>query len=329
MSEHANKALIKVLSIDGGGIRGIIPVLILAYIEEITGMPIASLFDLIVGTSTGGIIVLGLTKPNYKNEPQYSAIDLIQFYEIEGKKIFKPSILRKFFPLPIFSQKFSSTNIELVLEQYFGNSMLSEATNDILITSFDVETFSPYFFKRQEALQNPRKNDYLMRDIARATSAAPTFFQPYQLKSQHPGEPFKVLIDGGVVANNPALCGYVEAKRLYPDAEEFLVVSVGTGNISRRVPFTAIRQAGIVNWSRHILDIVFNGTNDITHDQLESILCSNGNRNYYRFQANLSDKYDAIDDARPENLQILKVIAQNMIAENQKDLLELCKKLRS
>jgi uncharacterized protein len=319
------KKTIKVLNIDGGGIRGLIAVIILAYIEEVTKIRIALLFDLIVGTSTGGIVTLGLTKPNHINKPQYSATDLIKFYEIEGPKIFQRSIRHKMFPIPLFQQKFRSRNIELVLAKYFGNTMLSEATNDILIPSFDVETLSPYFFKRHKARNNPEKSDFLMRDVALSTSAAPTYFPPYKLKSQHPAEPEKVLIDGGLFANNPSLCGYVEAKWLYRETEHFLVVSIGTGNISRRVPFKAIKHAGIAGWSRHLLDIVFDGISDTVHYQLEHLLCTIGSRNYYRFQADVKD--NAIDDASAENIQFLKLIAYRIIEERNHDLNELCDKL--
>lgn len=79
---------IKILSIDGGGIRGIIPALILAEIEQRTGKPICQMFDLIAGTSTGGILALGLTRPDDTGQPAYRAEDLVRLYKTEGPVIF-------------------------------------------------------------------------------------------------------------------------------------------------------------------------------------------------------------------------------------------------
>src|SRR2546421_11063200 len=84
--------MIKILSIDGGGIRGIIPATVLAEIEKRTKKPIAKLFDLIAGTSTGGIIALALTKPNYEGKPEYQAQDVVDLYELKGQNIFHQSM---------------------------------------------------------------------------------------------------------------------------------------------------------------------------------------------------------------------------------------------
>jgi uncharacterized protein len=86
---------VRILSIDGGGIRGVIPATILARIELLTGKPICELFDLIAGTSTGGILTLGLTKPGADRTPSHSAAQMIALYEDEGGRIFHQSALRK------------------------------------------------------------------------------------------------------------------------------------------------------------------------------------------------------------------------------------------
>src|SRR5918995_672220 len=85
----------KVLSIDGGGIRGIIPAMVLARLEKQTGRPIAEMFDLIAGTSTGGILALGLTLPSDDGKPRYAAKDLLELYEKDGSRIFPRSVLRR------------------------------------------------------------------------------------------------------------------------------------------------------------------------------------------------------------------------------------------
>src|SRR5215216_918932 len=111
---------VRVLSIDGGGIRGIIPAMILAEIERRTGKRIWELFSLIAGSSTGGIIALGLTKPLEDGQP-YTAADLVGLYETEGEHIFSRAVWHRARAVGnVFEEKYPSTGVEEVLERYFG-----------------------------------------------------------------------------------------------------------------------------------------------------------------------------------------------------------------
>ncbi len=126
----------KILSIDGGGIRGIIPAVILGELERKTGKAASSLFDLIAGTSTGGILALGLVKPNQDGSPHYSAMDLVGLYESNGSRIFSRSLLHRVLALGRFSKaKYSTTGLEKVLQEYFGETMLSEALTGLVVPS--------------------------------------------------------------------------------------------------------------------------------------------------------------------------------------------------
>ena len=100
----------KVLSIDGGGIRGIIPSLVLDYLERESGKPISELFDLCVGTSSGGIIALGLAQADAAGAPKYSARDLADFFENSGDKIFERTIWRNIRSAGGFSMSFIQQN---------------------------------------------------------------------------------------------------------------------------------------------------------------------------------------------------------------------------
>src|ERR687894_1010021 len=109
----------KVLSIDGGGIRGIIPAMILAEIEDRTGKRIAEMFDLVAGTSTGGILALGLTKPGQGGKAEYSAESLIELYETEGGRIFDRTVWHRLHSVGgLAEEKYSSKGIEEVAHRY-------------------------------------------------------------------------------------------------------------------------------------------------------------------------------------------------------------------
>ena len=267
--------LVKILSVDGGGIRGIIPAMVLAEIEHETGRPACELFDLIAGTSTGGIIALGLTvpgeaQPDGTRGPRWSAQQLVDIYANDGPRIFHRSLLRTIESVDgLLMEKYAASGLEQVLRQYLGDVLLSQALTEVLITSYDIQKHEPFFFKSFQpiaraapSLRNgtPKPassaspdlpaSDYPMRVVGRATSAAPTYFEPEDIAAFPPGAtpPDCVLVDGGTFANNPAMCAYAEARRNYPDAD-VLIVSLGTGRLTESISFHQAKHWGLLQWA--------------------------------------------------------------------------------
>lgn len=318
----------KILSIDGGGMRGIIPARILGEIERRTGKPIASLFDLIAGTSTGGIIALGLTKPDDRGKPQYTADDMLQLYEREGPYIFTKDLFRTFISLGnLVDEKYPSHPVERVLSRYFKRTYLDEALTNLLITSYEIERRDAFFFKSWRAKKDTRKN-FLMRDVARATSAAPTYFEPERICTQDTSRYF-ALVDGGVFANNPAMCAYAEAKVLFPQEKDFLLLSLGTGELTRPIYITQSRGWGVAQWARPILNVVFDGVNDTVHYQLKHLLPRGKDLRdrYYRLQVVLDDASDDLDNTEPRNLRMLNLHAESLLREKEDVISDLCTQL--
>jgi patatin-like phospholipase/acyl hydrolase len=318
----------KVLSIDGGGIRGIIPAMVLTEIETRTGKATSELFDLVAGTSTGGILALGLTKPGQDGAPEYSAERLIELYETEGEKIFdRPVWHRLHSGWGLAEEKYPSKGIEEVAKRYFKDVYLAEALTEVLVTAYEIERRGPWFFKRRHARDANREGDnFLMRDVARATSAAPTFFEPLQLTWGPHGE--RAFIDGGVHSNNPAMCAYVEARKIHPGENDFLVLSLGTGEPTRNMPYEEVKDWGLALWAQPILNVVFDGVADTVDYQLRELLPAEGDdRRYYRFQTVLDIGKDDMDDASATNIQALKTKAQEIIDESDVALEALCTQL--
>jgi patatin-like phospholipase/acyl hydrolase len=226
--------LVKILAIDGGGIRGMIPAMLLAHIENITRRPIATLFDLVAGTSTGGILALGLTIPKTAAAPLYTAQHFVDMYEHEGSRIFSRSFWRRIVACGnLREEKYSTAGIEAVLADYFGDARLRDAVTDVLVTSYEIERSFPFFFKSSNARER-MDYDFPARLVARSTSAAPTYFEPMKLPAGTNTDHY-TLIDGGVFANNPAACALVEARTTHPEADDFLVVSLGTGALNHNL----------------------------------------------------------------------------------------------
>lgn len=324
-------AVKKILSIDGGGIRGVIPAMILSELEEAIGKSVSEMFDLIAGTSTGGILALGLVKPSGDNpkKPAYSAKDMLGLYENEGKHIFSSNLWHEIESLNgILEEKYPSKGIETALKQYFGDEMLSKALLPIFITSYDIEGRSPHFFQSYTTGDPGKKReDFPMWKAARSTSAAPTYFEVFKLATCGPVD-YCALIDGGVFANNPAMCAYVEGKKLFGDDTDIVVVSIGTGSITMRYSYDEAKDWGLAEWAKPILDIVFDGVSETVDYQLNRLLPDN---RYFRLQSDLSiSTKAAMDDASKTNIEALKRDAQSYInkLESAGVWEKLCKALK-
>src|SRR5829696_2667123 len=319
----------KVLSIDGGGIRGIIPAIVLAEIERRTGKTTSELFDLVAGTSTGGILALGLTKPGPEGKPQFRAERLIELYETEGRKIFSIPVWHRIHSVGgLAEEKYPAKGIEEVAHEYFDDVRLAEAITEVLIAAYEIEKRGPWFFKRRHARdQNGEGDNFLMREVARATSAAPTYFEPLPLEWGPYGK--RAFIDGGVHSNNPAMCAYVESMKIHPEEKDFLVVSLGTGEPTREMPYEEVKDWGLALWAQPILNVVFDGVSDTVDYQLKELLSTDEGeaRRYYRFQTVLDIGKDDLDDASATNIAALKTKAREIIGNNDAALDALCNQL--
>jgi patatin-like phospholipase/acyl hydrolase len=319
--------MIKILSIDGGGIRGIIPAMLLEHIETRTGKRIAEMFQLVAGTSTGGILALGLTKPDAHANPQYTAAQLRALYETRGEDIFSRSIWHRLRAVgSALEEKYPADGIESVLKEYFGDSRLKDAATAVLVPSYDIELRNPFFFKSTKARMDATR-DFPMWEVARATSAAPTYFEPAKLLAED-ALGYYALVDGGVFANNPAMCAYVEARALHPNESEFLIVSLGTGQLTRQILYDQAKDWGLLQWAQPILSVVFDGVCDTVDYQLATLLRKEDpGRRYYRFQTALKEGSDDMDDASRTNVRVLKLLAAGIINDQQGAIDSLCAQL--
>jgi patatin-like phospholipase/acyl hydrolase len=317
----------KILSLDGGGIRGVIPAVVLTALESRLKRPVAEAFDLVAGTSTGGILALGLTKPSADGTPAFSAEELVELYAEHGHEIFSRSVWHRARAFGnAVEEKYSAEDLEGVLEHYFADAMLSAATTDVLVTAYEIESRTPWFFSSHAAQANPETHDFAMKQVARATSAAPTYFEPLKLETQ--GAPdYWAFVDGGVFANNPAMCAVAEAFNTYK-ADELLVVSIGTGAQTRRIPYDEAAGWGLIGWARPILDVVFDGVSDTVDYQVKQICRSTTEvERYFRFQTPLDIGNDNMDDASATNIHALKLQAERLVEGRGDDLDNLASRL--
>jgi uncharacterized protein len=316
----------KILSIDGGGIRGIIPAVVLVEIERITGKPISSLFDLIAGTSTGGILALGLVKPRGDGTPEFSARDLVNLYETEGSQIFYRSLFYRIVSIErLVNAKYQTTGLEGVLNRYFGETMLSEALTDLVVPSYDIEKRLPIYFTSYFARERPGF-DHKMRFVARSTSSAPTYFKPFRLRTMS-GVDHLSVIDGGVFANNPSLAALAEATGSCSAAiSDLVILSLGTGQGAQPIPLNrAWIGWGLLGWSTRILDVVLDSVSESVHHQMYYLLRSTkSQQNYYRLQPLLEEGERRLDNATRSNIDKLKHIANGFVRDSRRKIEQIC-----
>jgi uncharacterized protein len=293
---------VKLLAIDGGGIRGLIPALVLAEIERRTGRRMADLVDMIAGTSTGGIIACALARP----EP-LPATAIATLYEEEGPAIFDRSLLKQIASLGgLTDERYSDRGLVRVLERHLGDTPMTAATVPLLLTAYDTEARGLHFLRSEGS-----GSDASMVDAAHATSAAPTYFEPVRIGDA-------TLIDGGVFAVNPSLCAFGEL-----GGKLDLLLSLGTGEHTRRLPYDKVKDWGQLEWARPLIDVVFDGSADAVDFQLEHLL---GGR-YVRLQTMLNEASDDLDDASAPNLAALRREAERLIDARNAEIDDVCARL--
>lgn len=296
------RAVKRVLSLDGGGIRGIIPALVIAHLERQMSAPASELFDLIVGTSTGGILALGLALQGDEGQSILPAKRMVALYERHGAEIFERSLWRKLRTVGgIFEEAYSHEALEKILHKYFGDRRMGDCGTPVMVTSYDIQHRRTVFIKSW----HDDHSHLLCADAARATSAAPTYFEPANL---HWAEQSRTLIDGGVFINSPAVSAYAEARKLFPD-EPIAMLSLGTGELTRPIPYAEARTWGSALWVMSLLDCMFDGASKAADHQMRLFLGDE----YLRLQTQLHYASDDMDDASRGNIRNLKQTARELI----------------
>lgn len=298
------------LSIDGGGVRGLIPALYLREIEENSKKRICDLFDYIGGTSIGGIISLGLVTTKENQTPLYSAETFVDLMRTQVKKIFSKSDSEFVNFIEnvsgYFSAKYSPNALETLLTYYFKDIYLSSAIKPILVTSVSSNS-SPYNFDSVLAKNDPF-HDFFMRDVGRATSAAPTFFPAAKIQNRTKTNSL-TLIDGGLYINNPSKLVFNKLQNFYQcTPKEIAMVSLGTGSFSDQ-EFSD--DVGKIKAIEPVIDTMMRSNSMGVDQEMLGIL---GDKKYFRIQASLEKKID-LDDTSEENLDILELLAGEQFRE--------------
>ncbi len=332
----------RILSLDGGGIRGVFSAVILQYIEEQVGMPIIDIFHLLAGTSTGGLLATALSIRDVTNPiaPKFKAADIVDLYTTRGSLLFQKinPVINLFRG---FRSSYYTDPLEAMFQEICGDRKLSDIPTDLIITYHNLTNGSPSFFKshfaRESVKQKARqfsddtdlveddlsliraqaeRKDYYLRNVVRATSAAPTYFDPLHLMTieelSADSELFVSAIDGGLFANDPSLCALTEAFKIYPNSDAYFVLSIGTG---RRDQVTIADPKTLLGWATLAPEILMSNAEQMVKHMIKTLgLIYNKKVFFLKVQVSLPAEHASMDDTSSINIEYLKQRAREYIA---------------
>ncbi|MBS5931593.1 MAG: patatin-like phospholipase family protein [Clostridiales bacterium] len=317
-----------ILSIDGGGMKGIVSALVLIELEDIikkyTGantVYLVDYFDLIAGTSTGSILAALLLCPNDRNRPKYTASDALNLYLTKGKTMFQTNPLHKLRTLGgLIGPKYKNKALVAELNSYFGSVKTAELLKPCLLTSYNMTTRDSLFFNSLSSLKSEDRN-FNLADAVLASTAAPTFFPPSCIKSHDSCE--DCLVDGGVFANNPSLCALIEALKLErtKNITDTMVLSIGNVYSAKSYDYNKVKHWGAINWAFPLLDVLMDASEQTVDYQLNKLYSTLGVSNQYlRVVANVKENVPSMDDTSKEAIDRLLEIGHELVKKKHRDL---------
>lgn len=311
--EGPNLEPIRVLSLDGGGIRGLIATEVLSGVEKELGKPLYQIFDLFSGTSTGGLMALMLTTPHAeKSGALMTAQEVQRFYLDRGKDIFKGNFLLSRSARSLVGNIYDASGLESLITELGGERKYSTSLKPRLLTGFDIVRKIGIHFNSDD-----KEIEHLtILEVARATSAAPTYFAPkvLQLKNFKNVLKDRYIVDGGLYKNNPSVLAYRRAIEIFGEkaVEErgLQLVSIGTGVATyNKTKGSNFLNAGAATWAPAIIDGIIDGSVDEEHQVMKLIAKNKSHIKYFRLQAKLRNKNTRdiveLDNIAPQNMQNL------------------------
>ena len=320
-----------VLSLDGGGMRGVTTAKILDYIEtkiqDLRNDPMVKLGDLVdfvAGTSTGSILgSLMLLPDKTKKKARHFMSRIVDLYVDMGPEVFKQSKIHNLKTLwGLIGPTYPDSNIEGPLLRMLGHTKMTELIKPCLFTGYDIDLRRANIYTNRD--KEEKYGNYYVKDIVRGSTAIPSYFSPALFRD---GIHINTIVDGGVFANNPSMVAYVEASKtsfnfsdpvsLVPN--DLFFISMGTG-ISRKkkYPYRYSHKFGKIKWLFPVLDVMLSGMNEVVAYEMKKLFSQYGAEdNYIRINPPLKFSTAPPTDASMENITNLLMDTKNYIHENK------------
>jgi patatin-like phospholipase/acyl hydrolase len=312
------------LSIDGGGVRGIIPLRFVAEIEARIGKKASEIFTHFTGASIGLFNCIALTYPGENGGAKWSAKEIFPLFRDSMGTIFHESWKRRIETLNGMTRPYYSPDgLEQVAKEYLGDTSFNKTIRPLAAPAVNVADQGAYTFDSRDCHDSLK-----MKEVVRACTAAETYFPSYSLEIDDKKMTFA---DGGTYANNPSMVGYTRLLRAAEKTDRIFVLSLGTGTIDTSLNPHEAKHYGELGWGEHIIPLLFNTATSNTEQMMRNLLPgdfkSGNNHSYARLQPIIDKEHSALDDASIANFDYLMQVAEDYIKTHDQEITDICETL--
>jgi uncharacterized protein len=318
----AHKKRFAALAIDGGGVRGLIPAMLLQDLEKRAESKVGELFDYFAGSSAGAIVVSGISlkDPVIPGKAKFAASDIVHLFRDDGKKIFPAKTINVggYFTSP----KYDSQALLDVLASYYGrDAKMDDLLGYPILTSFETNRQKLYTFEKK----NLDFAHVPLVSLVAASGAAVPYFPAVEMVIDGESHCF---IDGGFAANNPAQLLHSKILHYEGSSADVMLLSLGTGKCDGEgVAYGRCKNWGLLGWGEKLVQFIFQGTSCAVEEQLRQTYSANDSRCYWRLQPSYADVSLNFENASDVALQSLQTIAGEFIDAHEDELREVAKSL--
>lgn len=322
---------VRVLSLDAGGIRGILELHVLTELERQTGKPVSQLFDLVVGSSTGAVIGASLLVPEEGDTPKYSAQDLLDNYVEQ---------IRLFTDMPWYHSiltlggwigpRYPTAHGRAWVVDQFGQATLAELQGQLVIATVDLDTLSPRVIPSRQVpgvSGHERARNFFVGDVVLAATAAPPIIPPMLLRDVK-GQAEYISADGALFAHNPATLAVGEAIRRFP-GRPIILMSLGTGSVDQGINGEQASAWGMVQWAMVTDSLMIDPRSKFSDQILQVVAGREGNHlmNYLRINPTIPEDLHATLLYSPDAVARLDGIGRESVQAHAEDIKVFSEKL--
>ena len=316
IAECQDKDTINVLVLGGGGVRGLIPLYILSYIEKMTGKKVGELFNFFAGSSTGSISVGGFAVGDENGGYKFSAQDIFDAYENNAHKIFTAPWYHQWLTMfGLFAPRYTPDGKMHVLESYFNNLTLGELKGNLLIPVYNLETQNLEIVKSWKTSKNNLQPNYLVKDLINGASSPPMMFPPMAFSVNSKTNMF---IDPAVLINNPILHVLLYVKSVFPEKKINLVLIGNGSTASLKYNYKNLFSFGLYGLYQYLFNAPALSSKlyiEFIEEYVQNVQNIDRRVNFFRINS-IPDVDLSVSSISRKNFMKIKKFAQRMLSEN-------------